>query len=103
MPISLQRFQTLGRNCHWQSDGRLQEAVWRQQLLGSSIRKAGVGRAPAAFHLGGQFARDGLRVLLVDADPQGSLSQGFFGSAFVEALPVESTLAACFEMTQANS
>ncbi len=35
-------------------------------------------------------------MLLVDADPQGSLSQGFLGSSFVEALPASQTLAALF-------
>jgi chromosome partitioning protein len=66
-------------------------------VIGFINQKGGCGKSSCCFHLGGQFARDGLRVLLVDADPQGSLSQGFFGSAFVEALPLEATLAACFE------
>ena len=35
-------------------------------------------------------------MLLVDADPQGSLSQGFLGSSFVETLPASQTLAALF-------
>lgn len=37
-----------------------------------------------------------MRVLLVDIDPQGSLSQGFFGSGLVEALEPQETLAAIF-------
>jgi chromosome partitioning protein len=37
-----------------------------------------------------------MHVLLVDADPQGSLSQGFFGSSLVEALEPQETLAAIF-------
>jgi len=45
----------------------------------------------------GAFAERGLSVLLVDSDPQGSLSQGFLGSAEVEAFPMEQTLAAVFE------
>jgi len=36
----------------------------------------------------------------VDADPQGSLSQGFFGSTFVESLPIQETLAALFDESQ---
>jgi chromosome partitioning protein len=49
------------------------------------------------LHLSGFFARAGYRVLLVDADPQGSLSQGFFGSALIENLKPEETLAAIFD------
>lgn len=41
----------------------------------------------------------GLRTLLIDADPQGSLSQGFFGSADIETLPAEQTLASLFDET----
>lgn len=37
-----------------------------------------------------------MNVLLVDADPQGSLSQGFLGSALVESLPASETLAGLF-------
>src|SRR5262245_59603125 len=38
----------------------------------------------------------GLSVLLVDADPQGSLSQAFLGSEAVESLKSSQTLAAIF-------
>lgn len=59
-------------------------------------QKGGCGKSSTCFHLGGQFAADGYRVLLVDADPQGSLSQGFLGSEYVEYLDSDETLAACF-------
>lgn len=36
-------------------------------------------------------------MLLIDADPQGSLSQGFLGSATVENLPASQTLASLFD------
>jgi chromosome partitioning protein len=39
----------------------------------------------------------GMRVLLIDADPQGSLSQAFFGSAYVEGLETTDTLSSLFE------
>ena len=39
----------------------------------------------------------GLRVLLVDADPQASISQGFFGPEIVEHLPQSSTIAELFD------
>lgn len=39
----------------------------------------------------------GLRVLLIDADPQGSLSQGFFGSELVETLETDETWLVAFD------
>ena len=37
-------------------------------------RKGGVGKSSCCFNIGGSFARSGKRVLLVDMDPQASLS-----------------------------
>ena len=50
-------------------------------------QKGGCGKSSSCFHLAGYFAKLGMRVLVIDADPQGSLSQGFFGSATIENLP----------------
>jgi len=60
-------------------------------------QKGGCGKSSTCFHLAGAYANDGRRVLLVDADPQGSLSQGFFGSGLVECLERQETLAALFD------
>lgn len=49
------------------------------------------------FHLAGAFAQGDLDVLLVDTDPQGSLSQGFFGPAAIEELGAEETTALLFD------
>lgn len=60
-------------------------------------QKGGCGKSSTCFHLAGALVARGYRVLLIDADPQGSLSQGFLGSDFVENLPASDTLAAIFD------
>ena len=60
-------------------------------------RKGGVGKTSCCHHLGGCFGASGRRVLLVDADPQASLTQGLIGPAATEALAAEETLAGLFD------
>lgn len=68
-------------------------------VLVSSNRKGGCGKTSFVFHLAGELARRKARVLLLDGDPQGSLSQSFFGSRAVEELPAERSIVALFADT----
>lgn len=59
-------------------------------------QKGGCGKSSSCFHLAGALAAAEQSVLLVDTDPQGSLSQGFLGTEHFEQLASEATLAALF-------
>ena len=59
-------------------------------------QKGGVGKTSTAFHLSGTLAQNGHRVLLVDVDPQASLTQGFEGPNFMRSLPRHASVAALF-------
>jgi chromosome partitioning protein len=59
-------------------------------------RKGGVGKTSTCHHLGGALARRGRRVLLVDADPQASLTQGLLGPDLARELRPRDTIAALF-------
>lgn len=60
-------------------------------------RKGGVGKTSTCHHLSGVFAGYGLRVLLVDMDPQASLTQGFFGPQATELFEKRKTAASLFD------
>jgi len=57
-------------------------------------QKGGVGKTSLCHHLAGAFGRLGKSVLLVDLDPQASLSQGLFGPDMVRGMDPDSTAAA---------
>ena len=90
-----QRIRGLRRNCKLQFHSDTNKTV--TTTICFINQKGGCGKSSSCFHLAGAFARRGDRVLLVDADPQGSLSQGFLGSACVENLPPAMTLASLFD------
>ena len=60
-------------------------------------QKGGCGKSSSCFHIAGHLVKSGRRVLVVDADPQGSLSQAIFGSEYVEMLESRDSLAALFD------
>jgi chromosome partitioning protein len=59
-------------------------------------QKGGVGKSSTTFHVAGTLARDGCRVLLIDVDPQASLTQAFIGPDAMRALPARRTVASLF-------
>ena len=59
-------------------------------------RKGGCGKTSTCHHLAGALAKEGRRVLLVDMDPQASLTQGLFGPQVTESLELGETVASLF-------
>ena len=60
-------------------------------------KKGGVGKTSTCHHLSGALARKGQRILLVDADPQASLTQGLLGPEATRSLPPHETIAGLFD------
>src|SRR3954471_20813901 len=59
-------------------------------------QKGGVGKTSTCHHLSGTLAQLGRRVLLLDNDPQSSLTQGFWGPVATRALDPSATIAALY-------
>jgi chromosome partitioning protein len=60
-------------------------------------QKGGVGKTSTCHHLSGTLARDGLRVLLIDNDPQASLTQGFWGPEATRRVARAESVAALYD------
>ena len=63
-------------------------------IVSTANLKGGVGKTSCTFHVGGELARMGRRVLLVDNDPQASLTAGIFGPEEPNRIDPAGTLAA---------
>ncbi|QDV81272.1 ParA family protein [Stieleria magnilauensis] len=59
--------------------------------------KGGVGRTTNAVNIAALFASQGARVMIIDTDPQSSVSKFFLGTAGVYDLHKSNTIAACFD------
>ena len=59
-------------------------------------QKGGVGKTSTCHHLAGTLAKEGKRILLVDNDPQASLTQGLFGPQVTRDLDPGQTVAAVY-------
>lgn len=66
-------------------------------------QKGGVGKTSTTHHVGGALALAGHRVLLIDNDPQSSLTQGLLGPDATRAMPAARTVAALYEPDAAPS
>jgi len=60
-------------------------------------QKGGVGKTSSCHHLAGTLAKGGARVLLVDNDPQASLTQGFYGPEVTRRIGPAESVAAIYD------
>lgn len=66
------------------------------QVITLLNQKGGVGKTSSCFHLSATLAKTGKRVLLIDNDPQASLTQGFFGPDGMRAVPAWESVACLY-------
>ncbi|MEM8669334.1 MAG: ParA family protein [Planctomycetota bacterium] len=69
------------------------------RVISAVNRKGGVGKTSTTFHLAGYYAGQSQKknVLVIDADPQHSLSTGIFGPQIADSLDVGTTIAGLFD------
>jgi chromosome partitioning protein len=83
-----------------QAGGFFEELKTKQertmQVIAVISRKGGVGKTTSTLNLAGALAKVGQRVLVVDMDPQASLSSSLLGAGQADRLPAEATVTAIF-------
>src|SRR4051794_7434655 len=77
--------------CQRHKGGRGRDSM---AIVSTANLKGGVGKTSCTMHIGGELARAGRRVLLVDNDPQASLTAGIFGPEEPARIDPAYTLAA---------
>ena len=75
-------------------DGSLFRGISRMPIISATALKGGVGKTTLVHMLAGTLSLAGKRILLLDNDPQASLSSGIFGAGVVEQMDPASTIAA---------
>jgi chromosome partitioning protein len=77
-------------------DGSLFRGISRMPIISATALKGGVGKTTLVHMLAGAFSLAGLKVLVIDNDPQASLSSGIFGAGTVEQMDPARTMAALY-------
>jgi chromosome partitioning protein len=77
-------------------DGSLLRGGSRMPIISATALKGGVGKTTLVHMLAGALSLTSKRILLLDNDPQASLSSGIFGASVVEQMDPASTIAAVY-------
>ena len=74
-PAEVVRFLREGGRQREQSQGREESQAGTARIIAVAVPKGGTGKTTTTLNLGAALAEQGQRVLLVDFDPQGNLTQ----------------------------
>jgi chromosome partitioning protein len=77
-------------------DGSLFRGISGMPIISATALKGGVGKTTLVHMLAGAFSLAGKKVLVLDNDPQASLSSGIFGAGAVEQMDPAVTMAAIY-------